>query len=778
MSKGLVVVESPTKAKTLNTFLGGKYDVLASYGHVRDLLPKKGAVDPDQDFHMRYDAIDRNSRHVDRIVASLGKNEILYLATDPDREGEAIAWHLLELLVGRGALEGKQIARVSFHEITKEAIAESFQNPGEISMNLVNAQQARRALDYLVGFNLSPLLWRKISAGLSAGRVQSPALRLIAEREGEIRQFKVREYWTVEAALSAEGAKFTSKLSHHEGQKLGQFSIENEDMAQQVVTAISEAAKGELLVSDHEKKQKRRRPAPPFTTSTLQQEAARKLGFSVKKTMMAAQQLYEGMEMSDGMVGLITYMRTDSVNLSPDAIKQCRHAIADMYGKDYLPGKAIAYKTKAKNAQEAHEAVRPTQVSRVPEMLKNKLPQDLWRLYDLIWKRTVACQMAAAVIDGVTVQLAAPGNDGTIFRATGSTIKFPGFLAVYEEGNDEVSAPAADKKEAVLPPLKVGDKVKLDKLTPNQHFTIPPPRYTEASLVRTLEEHGIGRPSTYASIISTLQNRKYVELKNKSFVPTETGEVVNHFLTEHFTNYVDYDFTARMEDDLDAISRGEKQWVGVMRDFWKDFSTQVELKANSVSRREAVKRRELGADPGSGKTVYARLGRFGPCIQIGEAEDEEKPRFAGLMPDQRLDSITLEEALKLFELPRALGEDDNGEIVAGVGRFGAYVRQDKLFASLRGDDDPHTVTLARAQELLQERREREKKRNIKEFSEQGIKILRGRWGPYLTDGKVNARVPKDVEPDKVSLEQAQELLAQSKAAPKKAAKSRPVRSKS
>ena len=779
MSEGLVIVESPTKAKTLNRFLGRSYDVLASYGHVRDLLPKKGAVDPDRDFHMHYNLIEKNSGRVGKIASSLGRHDVLYLATDPDREGEAIAWHLLELLSDKGALAGKKVIRLSFHEITKEAIDASFQQPGDVSMDLVNAQQARRALDYLVGFNLSPLLWRKISAGLSAGRVQSPALRLIVEREVEIRQFKVREYWTIEGKLSSGGAAFTSRLSHYDGKKLEQFSIENEDKAKQVVAAVDQAARGELIVSSHESKERRRRPSPPFTTSTLQQEAARKLGFSVKKTMMVAQQLYEGMEVGGGLVGLITYMRTDSVSLSADALKQCRKLIAARYDNDYLPARAITYKTKAKNAQEAHEAIRPTMLDRTPESVKGQLPRDLWLLYDLVWKRTIACQMAAAIVDTVAVQLACPDSEKIIFRATGSTVRFPGFLAVYEAGRDEDSSrQQVTTTETVLPPLKKGDKVKLDKIIPSQHFTTPPPRYTEASLVRTLEEYGIGRPSTYASIISTLQNRKYVELKNKSFVSTETGEVVNNFLTEHFAPYVDYDFTARMEDDLDAISRGEKEWVAVLRAFWNDFIAQVELKSDSVSRKDAVGRRELGTDPKSGKPVFARLGRFGPCVQVGEAEDEEKPKFAGLMPGQRLETITLEEALKLFVLPRSLGNDSEGnEIFAGVSRFGGYVRQDSIFASLTRDESPYTVTIERALELIEEKKERERKRNIKEFGEDGIKILQGRWGPYVTDGKVNARVPKDVEPGTISLQDARQMLSESQSAPRRAAKKRPTRKK-
>jgi DNA topoisomerase-1 len=609
MAKHLVIVESPAKAKTIKKYLGPEYEVLASYGHVRDLLPKEGAVDPDRDFAMRYEVIDRNRKYVDSIVKAMRQADDLYLATDPDREGEAISWHVLEILRSRRALESKPVRRVVFHEITKQAITEAVSHPRELSTDLVNAQQARRALDYLVGFNLSPLLWRKIRRGLSAGRVQSPALRLIAEREEEIENFKTREYWTVEADVTAKDAPFSARLSHYDGEKLAQFSITAGEQAKSVRRALLKAAAGRLTVSAVERKQRRRNPAAPFTTSTLQQEAARKLGFTAQRTMRTAQQLYEGIDTGKGLAGLITYMRTDSVNLAGEALKELRALIADRYGFDKLPPKPREYKTKAKNAQEAHEAIRPTSAHRLPDEIRAHLSDDQARLYELIWKRTVACQMKHATIDTVGVDLAC-GERGT-FRATGSTVVEPGYMSVYQEGVDDKKG---DDDERMLPPLKKGQSVDLKEIRAEQHFTEPPPRYTEASLVKTLEDYGIGRPSTYASIISTLQQREYVELEKRRFRPTDVGRVVNRFLTQHFTDYVDYDFTARLEDELDAISRGEKQWVPLMRKFWSAFKHQVDTKAETVRRSDVTQEVLEEACPKCGQPLAIRLGRRGRFI--------------------------------------------------------------------------------------------------------------------------------------------------------------------
>ena len=610
MSKNLVIVESPAKAKTIKKYLGKGFEVLASYGHVRDLIPKEGAVLPDDDFAMKYQLIDRNAKHVDAITKALKKSDNLYLATDPDREGEAISWHLYELLNDRKALKDKGVHRVVFHEITKRAVKDAVENPRELSIDMVNAQQARRALDYLVGFNLSPLLWKKIRRGLSAGRVQSPALRMIVEREEEIEKFKPREYWTIEADLEKDKQAFTARLTHLHGKKLSQFSINKDKQAHATEQELVDAAKGKLTVSGIEKKQRKRNPAAPFTTSTLQQEASRKLGFTTKRTMSVAQQLYEGIDIGDGAVGLITYMRTDSVMLANEALDELRSLISDRYGEQALPSQVRHFKTKAKNAQEAHEAVRPTSAFNVPDTIKSHLSADQYKLYNLIWKRTVACQMMHATIHTVGVDFAV--GDGNILRSTSSTIIDPSFMAVYEEGRDDTKKSPADENR--LPPLEEGDQVELNKIRPEQHFTEPPPRFSEASLVKTLEEHGIGRPSTYATIISTLQQREYVTLEKKRFQPTDVGRIVSTFLTKHFTQYVDYDFTARLEDELDEVSRGEKEWVPLMKEFWYPFKTLVKDKEESVSRAEVTTEAMDEECPKCGKPLNIRLGRRGRFV--------------------------------------------------------------------------------------------------------------------------------------------------------------------
>ncbi len=771
MSQHLVIVESPAKARTINKYLGKDFEVMASYGHVRDLVAKEGAVDTEHDFAMRYSLIERNAKHVDAIAKATRKADAVYLATDPDREGEAISWHLLELLRERKVLDDKPVHRVVFYEITKDAIKEAIDHPRGLSTDLVNAQQARRALDYLVGFNLSPLLWRKITSGLSAGRVQSPALRMIVERELEIEAFVPQEYWSIEADLNKSGQGFVGRLQQLDGEKVEQFTLTSGETAEQATRRILEAAgadrgsplgeplpetgQGELRVARVEKKQRRRNPSAPFITSTLQQEASRKLRFSAQQTMRIAQQLYEGVDTGNGTVGLITYMRTDSVNLSAEAIESLRGLIAKRFGQDKLPAQPHHYRTRAKNAQEAHEGIRPTDAQRTPESLKGHLSDDQYRLYDLIWKRTVACQMIHATIDTVSVDLAA--GDIANFRATGSTIRDPGFMAVYQEDRDDE---AGDGSERILPPLSEGDRIPLLAVRPEQHFTEPPPRYSEASLVRALEEYGIGRPSTYASIISTLQARNYVTLENRRFKPTDTGRVVTKFLTEHFDRYVDYEFTARLEDRLDDISRGEIDWVPVLHEFWEPFQEQVEAK-QQVSRGEVMKARELGDDPKTGKPVTARLGRYGPFVQIGTREDEEKPKFASLRPGQSIDTITLDEALALFTLPRDLGETPDGlPLSVNIGRFGPYVRFGDQFASLKKDDDPYTIERDRALELVEEKKENVAKRTIQSFDDGAVTIMRGRFGPYITDGKKRARVPKDTDAAELTHEQCLTLLAE------------------
>ncbi|MBW4051656.1 MAG: DNA topoisomerase I [Proteobacteria bacterium] len=784
MADNLVVVESPAKAKTIKKYLGKDFEVLASYGHVRDLVPKEGAVDPAHGYAMKYQVLEKNERHVDSISRGLAKSKALYLATDPDREGEAIAWHLQEILKARGDLAGKTVHRVVFYEITRNAVREAVARPRDLSLDLVNAQQARRALDYLVGFNLSPLLWKKVRRGLSAGRVQSPALRMICEREEEIAAFVAREYWTLEGeARSAEAvppavpdtlsgrsapraAPFPLKLTEYAGAKVEQFSLTNEAQAREAERAILQAAQaaaggspGRLRVLTVDRKQRRRTPAPPFTTSTLQQEAARKLGYNARRTMRLAQQLYEGVDLGEGNVGLITYMRTDSVSLAAEAVKEIREVAARLYGNEEVAEEPRVYKTKSKNAQEAHEAIRPTSAAVTPADVEGKVDGDLYRLYALIWKRAVASQMAQAIFDTVAVDMLA-GPDGPerhVLRANGSTLVKPGFIAVYQEGADDVKS---EEDDHVLPPLQEGDLVDLVTLHADQHFTEPPPRYSEASLVKALEEHGIGRPSTYATIISTLQDREYVEMDNRRFVPTDIGKIVNRFLTDHFHRYVEYGFTAAMEDELDAISRGEEEWTRPLDKFWKPFIDQVERIEKNVSREEVAQARELGKDPATGKPVTVRMGRYGPFVQIGTKDDVEKPRFAGLRPGQKMDAVTLADAMELFKVPRTLGENAEGEtVVANIGRFGPYVKYGSKYVSLK-EDDPYTVTLERALEVIRLKQEADANRIITDFGVDDIQVLNGRYGPYVTDGKKNAKVPKDREPKSLALEECRTLLAQ------------------
>ena len=757
MSTSLVIVESPAKAKTINRYLGNDYKVLASYGHVRDLLPKTGAIDTENNFEMQYQAIEKNAKAVDAIIKALKKADTLYLATDPDREGEAIAWHLYELLKERGMLEGKESHRIVFYEVTKNAIKEAVAHPRELSTDLINAQQARRALDYLVGFNLSPLLWKKIQRGLSAGRVQSPALRLIVERELEIEKFNPQEYWTIEADLEKDKARFLSRLTYLHGEKLKQFTITESETANKTYEELLQAANGNLTVSKVEKKQRKRQPAAPFITSTMQQEAVRKLGLTAQRTMRVAQQLYEGIDIggSEGTVGLITYMRTDSVVLAKEAQAEIREFIGERYGKDNVPAEPRVFKTKSKNAQEAHEAIRPTTVKHVPSEIKSSLDTDQFKLYELIWKRTVASQMTHATIDTVAVDMDC--GEGNVFRANGSTIANPGFMMVYLEGQDEAKT---ESDEKLLPPLKQGDVVKLLEIRPEQHFTEPPPRFTEASLVKTLEEYGIGRPSTYASIMYTLKQREYVEFEQKRFTPTDIGRVVNNFLTRHFSEDVDYDFTARLEDELDAVSRGEKDWIPLMKDFWESFQKQIKEKEETVSRSEAIQARELGTDPKTGSPVSVRIGRYGPYAQIGTKEDEDKPKFAGLRPGQKLDNITLEEALELFKLPRDLGQTEEGEeVIVSAGRFGPYIRYGNKFVSLK-EDDPYTVSLEKALELIVAKKIEDANKQINIFEEEGISVLNGRYGPYVTDGNKNVKIPKDIEPADLTVEDCQKMIAE------------------
>jgi DNA topoisomerase-1 len=591
-------------------------------------------------------------------------------------------------------------------------------------MDLVNAQQARRALDHLVGFNLSPLLWKKIKPGLSAGRVQSPALRMIVEREREIEAFKAQEYWTIEADLQKAGHAFTANLVRLDGEKYRQFDIQDEQRATSVRDRLLTEANGQLKADRIKRKERKRRPAPPFITSTLQQDASRKLRFSAQKTMRTAQTLYEGIEINGSTEGLITYMRTDSVMLSNDALADIRRQITERFGQGYLPEKPNFYKTKSKNAQEAHEAIRPTSAARAPDKIRSSLTEDQFRLYELIWKRTLASQMTPAKLDTVAVEFDCGANAS--FRANGSMVTFPGFLAVYE-----VSKPRDEQKaESRLPDMQEGDVLDLNGIRSEQHFTEPPPRYSEASLVKAMEEYGIGRPSTYASIMSTLVRRHYTELDKRRFRPTDTGRVVERFLENYFTDYVDYEFTADLENELDEVSRGEKDWVPLLRSFWKPFKDKVDDTHEKADPGIAKGKRVLGMDPKTGNPVSVRVGRYGPFAQIGTRDDEEKPVFASLRADQSVETITLEEALDLFKLPRELGQTPEGEeVVAAIGRFGPYIRYGSKFVSLK-DADPHEVTLEHALKLVAEKKEFDANRIIKTFEGTDVQVLRGRYGPY------------------------------------------------
>jgi DNA topoisomerase-1 len=821
MSK-LLIVESPSKAKTLKKYLGKDFEVLASYGHVRDLIPKSGAVDPEHDFAMKYEVIDRNARHVDAIAKAVKASDAIYLATDPDREGEAISWHIAEILKSKKLLKDKLLKRVVFHEITKSAVQHAIEQPRDISMPLVNAQQARRALDYLVGFNLSPLLWKKIRRGLSAGRVQSPALRLIVEREQEIEAFKSQEYWTIHLQSRKNKQAFDAKLIQLDGSKVEQFTVTTHDQQAGIVGKLLAASAGKTTVLRVEKKQRSRSPAAPFTTSTLQQEAVRKLGFTTSRTMRIAQQLYEGINVGvEGTVGLITYMRTDSFSIAAEAVMQIRDYIKGNFDAEYLPKSPIMYKTKAKNAQEAHEAIRPTDIRRTPDSLRNHLTPEQFRLYDMIWKRALACQMAPAKFDAVSVDLAV-GSDANLFRATGQTMLFPGFIAVYMEGQDD----AEEEGESKLPALEVGEVLDLVKLWGDQHFTEPPPRYSEASLVKALEEFGIGRPSTYASIISTLQDREYVLLDNKRFKPTDVGRIVNKFLTEHFTKYVDYDFTANLENELDDIAEGERDWIPVLDEFWQGFNRQIADKSEverpgtevleeacpkcgkPLSKRLGKRGSfigctgypecdytrnldgdvpanneplNLGTDPESGKDILLLNGPYGPYLQVGQNGDDpkKKPKRVSIPKEIPLAGVNQDIALKLIALPREIGlhPETGKKITAGIGRFGPYLNHDGTFKSIPRSDSIFDIDLDRAVELLaQAKAKAAPLRELGEHPTEGgpIAIYSGRFGPYVQHGKLNATLPKGLEVEEITLEQALELLAAkaAKAAPAKKAATR------
>ncbi len=841
----VVVVESPAKAKTINKYLGSDYTVLASYGHVRDLPPKDGSVDPDAGFDMKWEVASDSKKHVRAIAEALKSDDTLILATDPDREGEAISWHLKEALAS-SLKKGKTVRRVTFNAITKSAVSEAMAHPRDVDGPLVEAYLARRALDYLVGFNLSPVLWRKLPGAKSAGRVQSVCLRLIVEREMEIEAFRAREYWSVTATLATpRGQEYQARLTVLGGKKLDKYDLANETAAELAVQAITSR---DLTVKSVEAKPANRNPYAPFMTSTLQQEASRKFGMGAKACMSTAQRLYEA--------GHITYMRTDGIDMAPEAVMAARDEIKRRFGADYVPDSPRMYKNKAKNAQEAHECIRPTDMGMSPDKLK--LADDQRKLYDLIWKRTLASQMAAARLERTTVDVGSADGQ-VVLRATGQVVMFDGFLKVYDEGRDDAVIDEDDDNR--LPQIMEGEKADKRKIAPEQHFTQPPPRYTEATLVKRMEELGIGRPSTYASIVTTIQDRDYVRKDKNRLIPEDKGRLVTAFLTNFFRRYVEYDFTADLENELDEISAGDRNYKEVLARFWRDFTAAIaetaDLRIGEVLEKideflapHLYPPREDGSDPricptcgegrlnlktarsggafigctnypncrytralsgangedagaaervlgeDGGQEIWLKSGRFGPYVQRGEATDETpKPPRASLPKGWSPESIDLEKALTLLSLPREIGRHpDDGEMIeAGIGRYGPYVKHGRIYANLPEVDEVFTIGMNRAVEVLAEKATRTGRtapaalRDLGEHPDGGpIQVMSGRYGPYVKWEKVNATLPKEITPEAVTLEQALDLIAEKaakkgggrkKAAPKKAAAKKPAAKK-
>jgi len=747
--KNLVIVESPAKAKTISKFLGSDYVVMASMGHVRDLPKSKLGFDPADNFKPKYLISTDKKKVITDLKKHINKDTTIYLAADEDREGEAIAWHLIPAL----KIENNPIKRIVFHEITKDAILKALENPREVDQHLVDAQQARRILDRAVGYELSPLLWRKVRYGLSAGRVQSVAVKIIVDRENEIKEFKPEEYWKIKSEFSDPELK--SELAKINGKNT---KVTNEAQAKEIEASIK---LGNFLLNDIEEKDSKRNPAAPFTTSTLQQEASRKLGYSVKQTMIIAQQLYEGNvgNIPGHTGGLITYMRTDSLNLSKVATSAAKQVIEAEYGKEYSLAKPRAYKSKAKGAQEAHEAIRPVDLSLKPSDIKAFVDNSQYKLYSLIWKRTLATQMAPAQIANTTYKIQAGKDKEFEFQTKGQRIIFPGFMKAYTEGSDNPEG-ALDSTEKILPTIKVGTVLNLEKLDLEQLFTKPPARYTEASLVKKLESEGIGRPSTYAPTISTIQQREYVvKTEDKKLVPTPTGEIVNSFLADHFSDVINLGFTAKIEEEFDDIAEGKIAWEQVMQEFYGGFKKTIEEKEETVNKEDYLQIREIGTDPKSGKPMSARVGRFGPFVQIGTKDDEEKPQFVAIPKHLNMDTITMEEALFLFTLPRVVGQNKDGEdIKANIGRFGPYLQVKSAYFSLK-EDDPYTIELPRALEVIQEITEAKAKATIKVFEKEKIHVLIGRYGPYIKQGRKNFKIPKGMEAEDLTLEQCEEIIA-------------------
>ena len=746
--KNLVIVESPAKAKTISKFLGSDYVVMASMGHVRDLPKSTLGFDPDDNFKPNYQVSADKKKVIADLKKQISKDTTIYLAADEDREGEAIAWHLIPAL----KIEKNPIKRIVFHEITKDAILKALQNPRDVDQNLVDAQQARRILDRAVGYELSPLLWKKVRYGLSAGRVQSVAVKIIVDRENEIRAFVPEEYWKIKADFI--NPELSSELAKKDGKNI---KVKNEKEAREIETSLNA---GNFKLVDIEEKDSLRNPAPPFTTSTLQQEASRKIGLSVAQTMMIAQQLYEGnvANIPNHTGGLITYMRTDSLNLSTLATSMAKKVIEEEYGKDYALSKPRAFKSTAKGAQEAHEAIRPVDMSLKPSLVKQYLDNAQYKLYSLIWKRTIATQMAQAKIANTIYKIEAGAKKEFEFQTKGQRIIFAGFMKAYTEGSDNPEA-ALDSAEKILPNIKVGTVLELENLNSEQLFTKPPSRYTEASLVKKLESEGIGRPSTYAPTISTIQAREYVvKTEDKKLAPTPTGEIVNSFLTDHFSNIIDLGFTAKIEEQFDEIAEGKKVWVDVMKNFYTGFKDTIKDKEENISKSDYLQLRELGIDPKSGKPVSARVGRFGPFIQIGTKDDEEKPKFVAIPEKLNMDTITLDEALFLFTLPRVVGVDDSGnEIKANIGRFGPYLQVKTKYYSLK-NDDPYTIDEIRAKEIIEEIDEAKSKALIKDFEKEKIQILNGQYGAYIKQGRKNFKIPKTKVAENLTLEECLEII--------------------
>jgi DNA topoisomerase-1 len=819
----VLVVESPAKAKTINKYLGSGYKVLASFGHIRDLPSKDGSVKPDDDFSMVWEVDARAQAKIKDIASAVKGADKLILATDPDREGEAISWHILEVLKAKHVLGKMPVERVVFNAVTKSAILEAIQHPRQINEELVDAYLARRALDYLVGFTLSPVLWRKLPGARSAGRVQSVALRLVVEREAEIDAFKAQEYWSIDADVATAKGGFPARLIQLDGKKLDKLALGKEGDAKRAVDLI-QAQK--FSIGSVESKPVKRNPSPPFITSTLQQEASRKLGFNAKRTMQVAQGLYEGVEIGGETTGLITYMRTDGVTMAGEAITEARHVIGDKYGARYVPQAARVYTSKAKNAQEAHEAIRPTSFARTPDDVARYLDGDAAKLYELVWKRAIASQMESAEQERTTVDVISADKQITL-RATGTVTLFDGFLTLYQEGQDD----STDEDGAKLPQVVVGDGAKVEQVTPAQHFTEPPPRYSEASLVRKLEELGIGRPSTYATILSTLRDRAYVRSDRGRFYPEEKGRLVTTFLQSFFKRYVEYDFTADLEEKLDEVSAGDLNWKKLLREFWTDFSAAVgetkDLKIRDVidqlegvlgphifpagedgvdprkcpacadgrlnlklgrfgafvgctnypecrfTRQIGAKPgegdagpRELGLFPGTDTQVTLRSGRFGPYVQLGE---DKKPKRSGLPKGTDPAEVDLAMAVKLLSLPRDVGAhpEDGKMITANFGRFGPYVAHDGKYASLESPDDVFNIGLNHAVTILAEKKAKGGRRGPQALKELGkdadghdVKVMKGRYGPYVTDGTTNATIPNSDDPESITLEQALALIAE------------------